>query len=297
GARPGVAQGGAGDVGHVWPEQGPGQAYRPHVGLLLDVELLVLDRPARGGHADQVAVLVEGAAAGVAVGDLPVGLDPLLAARLEVLAQPARHQAGGEGNRRAGDARVADDRDAVAGDELVRVAHQHVGEAERGLHGRLVDPLDDLQHREVVRRVAGHVPGPERELGRLVREAGVGHADDVPLVVAAHPEVPDHVVVRQHVAAGADDRPGAGPADEVAGVDVVGDHLDDGSDDVEPDVARQALAGREGCAGPQDGREGRAQHAHGTYLREPDRVLTHGPADGPSGSRGPASWLVTGLRY
>src|SRR5690606_41173476 len=102
--------------------------------------------------------------------------------------------AGREGDGGAGGAGVAVDGDVVAGDELVGVAHQHVRELEVRADGLLVEPLDDLQDGQVVGGVAGHVPRPEHELGRLVGEGRVGDEDRVPVVVPADPQVADHVV-------------------------------------------------------------------------------------------------------
>src|SRR5690606_19706443 len=105
-------------------------------------------------------------------------------------------------------------------------------------------------------------------------------SSDLPVVAAAHPQVADDVVVRQDVAAGADDRPRAGPADGGAGLVVVRDDLHHGLHEVEPDFTRQALCAGHGGAGENQGRYECAYHAHGPYLQEPDRVLTRPlPAD------------------
>src|SRR5690606_7229635 len=93
----GTAAGRARDVEHVGTDQRPRQADGPDVRLVFHVELVVLDGATGCGHSNEVAVLVERAAARVPMRDLGVGLDPLLAAALEVLSQPARHQAGCEG--------------------------------------------------------------------------------------------------------------------------------------------------------------------------------------------------------
>src|SRR5690606_4734928 len=146
-------------------------------------------------------------------------------------------EAGGEGDRGPGDARVADDRDHVARDQGVRVAHLDVREHDVGAHGLLVVPLLDLEDRQVVSRVAGYVPRPEVELRWLVGEGGVGDEDRVPLVVLAHTQVTYDVVVGEDVAGRADYRARSGPVDRLAGGGVEGDYLNDRLNEVEPDIS------------------------------------------------------------
>src|SRR5690606_7852843 len=121
-------------------------------------------------------------------------------------------------------------------------------------HGRfyrlLVEPLLDLEQREVVSRIAGDVARPEVELRRLVGELRIGHEDRMPGVVGAPVEIADYVVIGEDVASGADNGAGARPTDKVFGCVVVGDYLDDGLEDVESNLARQVL-----CKGSADQRE------------------------------------------
>src|SRR5690606_29726357 len=172
-------------------------------------------------------------------------------AALEVLSQPARHQAGCEGDGRARYPRVADDGDVVARQELIGVADGDVWEQEVGRDGLLVVPLLDLEDSEVVRGVACYVARPEVELGWLVSEVRVRHEDGVPVVVDAPVQVASHVIVSQYVTGRADDGARAGPVHQGSGFLVVRDYLNDGFEDVEPHRARQALSER-GSSDPQE---------------------------------------------
>ncbi len=232
---------GPGDVGHVGTDQGPGQADGAHVGLFLDVKLVVLDRDARGGDADQLAVPIESGATGVSVGDLGVGLDPLLAAGLEVFAEPAAHETGGEGHGRSGDARIADDGDEVAWEELVRIPDRHRDELERFRDRCFIGKLDDLEDGEVVGRIAGHIPGPVAEDGRLVGKVRIGRQNSVKLEVLARVELTDDVKIGQDISVWADDGSRSRPGSHLAAGVVEWNDLHHRFENVLPDLFGDAL--------------------------------------------------------
>ncbi len=240
-------------VGDVRADQCPGEGDGPHVELFF-VGGAVEAVAAGGRDADQFTTLVDRCPAGVATGDLRIRLDPLTAAGQHVLSDPAAHDALGESDRRARNAWVTDNGQAIAGQEVVTVTDRHGREGDAGRNWRLIGVLGDLQDRQVEQRVPRYVLRPVRHLRRQVGAADIGHEDGVPVVMRPCIQVADHVVVGEDVTVGADDGARAGPGNEFTPAVVPGDHLDGCRDQLGADVAGQHL-----CGGAASGDEQRQQ--------------------------------------